>query len=520
MLGYTLLLVIAVALGFFLVAQNRAVRVADGRLADLHSRPSYHGLYSLLWALIAGVGVLALIGIGGSWLVTSTLLGRIAAELPEALRIEHQLVLSDAQAIARGGIPSAVDALREAIAEDFARLDAIRRWGAMLAALVAALAAGTLTLSQVATPFRARNRSERIVRSLLLAAAVIAVLTTIGIVLSLIFETLVFFDNIGWRLDKFLFGTRWSPLSGVMEGRMDPERVGAIPLFAGTFMITIIAMLVAVPVGLFAAIYLSDFASARVRAVAKPMLEVLAGVPTVVYGFFAAITVAPFVRGQSTWIIPLLLVALSFFLVSVGLILLDRIVPGSGRRLRGAFNGLGAIVLYVVGAALMLLYTYSVNPTFSFNVASESALAAGIVMGIMIIPFISSLSDDVINAVPQSLRDGSYGLGATRAETIRQVILPAALPGIVSAVLLGVSRAVGETMIVVMAAGQGANLTWNPMEAVTTVTVQIVMLITGDTEATVAAGPAFTLGFTLFIVTLLLNILALRIVRRYRELYD
>ena len=259
-------------------------------------------------------------------------------------------------------------------------------------------------------------------------------------------------------MDKYIFGTEWSPLAGVHSGTMDPDRVGAIPLFVGTLLITLIAMIVAVPIGLMAAIYLSDFASTRVRAWAKPMLEILAGIPTVVYGFFAAITLAPAIRG---W-----------------------------------------------GEAIGL------------SVASESALAAGVVMGIMIIPFISSLSDDVINAVPQSLRDGSYGLGATKAETIRQVVLPAALPGIVSAVLLGVSRAVGETMIVVMAAGQGANLTVNPLEAVTTVTVQIVMLITGDTEAETAAGPAFTLGFTLFCVTLLLNIVALRIVRKYREAYD
>jgi phosphate transport system permease protein len=297
-----------------------------------------------------------------------------------------------------------------------------------------------------------------ILRAFLFACAAIAVLTTVGIVLSLVFETFTFFNNIGWRVDKYLFGTNWSPLAGVTEGKMDPERVGAVPLFTGTLLITAIAMTVAVPIGLLAAVFLSDFASARVRAWAKPMLEILAGIPTVVYGFFAAITVAPALRGAGE---------------SIGL-----------------------------------------------SVASESALAAGIVMGIMIIPFISSLSDDVINAVPQALRDGSYGLGATKAETMRQVVLPAALPGLVSAVLLGVSRAVGETMIVVMAAGQGANLSLNPLDAVTTVTVQIVMLITGDTEASTAAGPAFTLGFTLFCVTLVLNIIALRTVRKYRELYD
>jgi phosphate transport system permease protein len=405
-------------------------------------------------------GLIVLIGLTIAWTAIneSILVGQIKAALPDAPGIEVDLILSDAKSISAGTVASKTDALREAVAERFASLDQLRIWGTVLLSLGSAALAGFVTYRQINAPFRARNRSERILRTILWVCAAIAVLTTVGIVLSLIFETFNFFANIGWRLDKFLFGTRWSPLSGVHSGEMDPDKVGAIPLFAGTLMITLIAMLVAVPVGLFAAIYLSEYASPTVRASAKPVLEVLAGIPTVVYGFFAAITMAPFIRG--------------------------------------------------VGESLGL------------SVASESALAAGIVMGIMIIPFISSLSDDVINAVPQSLRDGSYGLGATKAETVRQVVLPAALPGIVSAVLLGVSRAVGETMIVVMAAGQGANLTANPLEAVTTVTVQIVMLITGDTEAAVAAGPAFTLGFTLFCVTLLLNVVALRIVRKYRELYD
>ncbi|MEM9736806.1 MAG: phosphate ABC transporter permease subunit PstC, partial [Pseudomonadota bacterium] len=328
-----------------------------------------------------------------------------------------------------------------------------------LGGILAALGAFAYTYRQIETGFRARNRSERILRTFLWVSATIAILTTLGIVLSLLGNTLNFFVNqIDGQWASFLFGTTWSPLSGVSAGQLDPARVGSIPLFAGTLMITVIAMLVAVPIGLFAAIYLSDFASPRVRVWAKPLIEILAGIPTVVYGFFAAITVAPAIRDA------------------------------------GNFIGL--------------------------DVSSQSALAAGVVMGIMIIPFISSLSDDVINSVPQSLRDGSYGLGATKAETMRKVILPAALPGIVSAVLLGVSRAVGETMIVVMAAGQGANLTWNPLEEVTTVTVQIVMLILGDTDASTASGPAYTLGFVLFFVTLLLNVIALRIVRRYREMYD
>jgi phosphate transport system permease protein len=394
----------------------------------------------------------------GNWFITTSLLSDISNANPDLRGIEAQLVLSDAKAIARGTVASKGGDLRYAIAERYGFLSAILTWAMVLIPFALGIFVGLRQVRYITLEWRARNRSEVILRGFLFACAAIAVLTTVGIVLSLVFETFTFFNNIGWRVDKYLFGTNWSPLAGVTEGKMDPDRVGAVPLFTGTLLITAIAMTVAIPIGLLAAVFLSDFASARVRAWAKPMLEILAGIPTVVYGFFAAITVAPALRGTGE---------------SIGL-----------------------------------------------SVASESALAAGIVMGIMIIPFISSLSDDVINAVPQALRDGSYGLGATKAETIRQVVLPAALPGIVSAVLLGVSRAVGETMIVVMAAGQGANLSLNPLDAVTTVTVQIVMLITGDTEASTAAGPAFTLGFTLFCVTLVLNIIALRTVRKYRELYD
>ncbi len=458
MLFVTFLLIFGLAAFFFQFNASRARAVAGGNLAALHSRPAYHGLYAFLWAGLSGLIVLVTFWVLGGILVEHLLMGDIVAAAPDLPEIQHYLILSDAAAISGGNIASADDPLRHEIAARYGQLSALHLWTTICAALGIAALAGWRANRAVAPEFRARNRSETIIRAVLLVAAALAVLTTIGIVLSLIFETLSFFSNIGWRVDQFLFGTRWSPLSGVHDGIMDPDKVGAVPLFVGTLLITLIAMLVAVPIGLFAAIYLSEFATSKTRAWVKPMLEILAGIPTVVYGFFAAITVAPFIRRS--------------------------------------------------GEALGL------------NVASESALAAGVVMGIMIIPFISSLSDDVINSVPQSLRDGSYGLGATKAETIRQVVLPAALPGIVSAVLLGVSRAVGETMIVVMAAGQGANLTANPLEAVTTVTVQIVMLITGDTEAKVAAGPAFTLGFTLFCITLMLNIFALRIVRKYRELYD
>ena len=454
--GFALILIFAFV-GYGLGLQKAATIGLRGG-TSLHSRPSYHGLYLFLGILLLGWGVLVTLSVAINLYIDTTLLGEISAALPDEPTIRHELVMSDAIALAEGRLASATDDLREQIAHRFTSLTETRDW----LVLAISIAVPALFLfwgyRRIDAGFRARNRSEAIIRLILAAMATIAILTTVGIVLSLIFETLNFFSKIGWRIDKFIFGTNWTPLSGVHSGEMDPDRVGAIPLFTGTLMITIIAMIVAVPVGLFAAIYLSDFASARVRSIAKPLLEVLAGIPTVVYGFFAAITVAPLLRG---------------FGENIG-------IP----------------------------------------IASESALVAGLVMGIMIIPFISSLSDDVINAVPQALRDGSYGLGATKTETIRQVILPAALPGIVSAVLLGVSRAIGETMIVVMAAGQGANLTGNPFEAVTTVTVQIVMLITGDTEAETAAGPAFTLGFTLFCATLLMNIIALRIVRKYRELYD
>jgi phosphate transport system permease protein len=452
------LVVFLIAVAAYTLSRRRAVALSADPSIHLHSRPSFHGLYSLLWVLILGWGGIVLVSVLGEALITRILTSRIADAMPDARPLDWQLVLSDARAIAQGRVTSASDVLREDIAAAFAWMNATRVGLVLAVGLGGSLAAAYVTYLRVSPEWRARNRAEDIIRRILAVMATIAVLTTIGIVLSLIFETISFFNAIEWRIDKFLFGTTWSPLSGVFEGDLDQDKVGAVPLFAGTLMITLIAMLVAVPVGLFAAIYLSDFASKPVRAVAKPMLEILAGIPTVVYGFFAAITLAPLLRDA--------------------------------------------------GEAIGL------------RVASSSALAAGIAMGIMIIPFISSLSDDVINSVPQSLRDGSLGCGATKAETMRLVVLPAALPGIVSAVLLGISRAIGETMIVVMAAGQGPNLTWNPLEAVTTVTVQIVALITGDTEAETAAGPAFTLGFTLFVMTLLMNILAQRIVARFREAYE
>ena len=303
-----------------------------------------------------------------------------------------------------------------------------------------------------------RGYIETSFKGFLILCACIAIFTTIGIVLSVLFEAIRFFQII--PITDFLFGLEWSPQMAIRSDQVGSSGAfGAVPLFTGTFLITFIAMIVAVPLGLLSAIYLSEYASPKVRAIGKPVLEVLAGIPTVVYGFFAALTVAPIIRTYA--------------------------------------SGLG------------------------FDVASESALAAGLVMGIMILPFISSLSDDVINAVPQSLRDGSLGLGATPSETIRKVVLPAAFPGIVGSVLLATSRAIGETMIVVMAAGLAANLTANPFHSVTTVTVQIVTLLVGDQEfdspKTLAA---FALGITLFVTTLILNIVALKVVKKYKEQYD
>jgi len=305
---------------------------------------------------------------------------------------------------------------------------------------------------------RARNRVESIVLGIMIVFSSIAILTTLGIVLSVLFESLLFFQKVSPL--EFFFGTLWSPQTALRADQVGASGAfGAVPLFTGTLMVSAIAMLVAVPIGLMSAIYLSEYAPRKVRTLAKPIIEVLAGIPTVVYGFFAALTVAPLIRG---------------FGESLGL-----------------------------------------------SVASESALAAGLVMGIMIIPFVSSLSDDVINAVPQAMRDGSYALGATQSETVRRVIIPAALPGIVGGILLAVSRAIGETMIVVMAAGLTANLTANPLESVTTVTVQIVTLLTGDQEFDSAKTlAAFALGLTLFLVTLTLNVIAIQIVRKYREQYE
>jgi phosphate transport system permease protein len=443
----------------YAMGNRQALAAARATTQRLHSRPRYHGAYVVLWAALPALFLVA------AWMVIEPHIAEwlLVANLPDSAKTlgpdRLSLLVLDVKNLASGNIVSReVDPALQAAADRYSAFQTMS--GAAMAVLALAVAAGGVAwgMHLVRPDLRARHHVERAVKIIMLVASTVAILTTAGIVLSLLFETLRFFAKVPFF--DFLFGLQWSPQTALRADQVGASGAfGAVPLFTGTLLITVIAMCVAAPIGLFSAIYMSEYAGPRLRATAKPMLEILAGVPTVVYGFFAALTVAPFVReaGQS-----------------VGL-----------------------------------------------SVSSESALAAGAVMGIMIIPFVSSLSDDVMNAVPQSLRDGAYALGATRSETIKQVIFPAALPGIVGGMLLAISRAIGETMIVVMAAGLAANLTANPLEAVTTVTVQIVTLLVGDQEFDSAKTlAAFALGLVLFAVTLALNIVALHVVRKYREQYD
>ncbi|QQP89695.1 phosphate ABC transporter permease subunit PstC [Skermanella sp. TT6] len=443
----------------FQLGRSRAVVTAGGTLSRLHSVPSYYGLYVALWV---GLPALILFALWTS-LEGSIVDGMVRSSLPAALASlspqEINLVMVDIHNLAYGNITSRVpDPALLTAAEYYKHLRGIGH-GALAVVMLALACAGLYYARQRIEPgLRARNQVEKVVNVFLILCSLVAILTTVGIVLSLLFEAIRFFTKVSPA--EFLFGLHWSPQTAIRADQVAADgSFGAVPLFTGTLLIASIAMVVAVPLGLMSAIYMSEYAPPKVRGTVKPVLEILAGIPTVVYGFFAALTMAPFVR-------------------DVG-------------------QGLGLAV------------------------SSESALAAGVVMGVMIIPFVSSLSDDIINAVPQSLRDGSYGLGATKSETIRQVVLPAALPGIVGGILLAVSRAIGETMIVVMAAGLAANLSANPLDAVSTVTVQIATLLVGDQEFDSAKTlSAFGLGLVLFTVTLGLNIIALRVVQKYREKYD
>ncbi len=469
-------LTLAVAtIGLYFLGLARARAVVSGELSALHSRPAYHGAYLAIITVVPALIILLGFAIIGPRFIDARALSNdqlMTFDLPE-----REAYVRDIRRLSQSGadLQAFVDVIKQQLVAErvvvpdlsLTKIETARKHRriATTTAIVALGIAGLVGLAgfiygfrQINPRLRARHFVERAVMVALIACSAVAILTTVGIVLSLIFESLRFFQKVPFF--DFLFGLNWNPQTALRADQVGSSgSFGAVPLLAGTLLITAIAIAIAAPIGLFSAIYLSEYASARLRAIAKPLLEILAGIPTVVYGFFAALTVAPKIRG---------------FGESLGL-----------------------------------------------SVASESALAAGVVMGIMIIPFVSSLSDDVINAVPQSLRDGSAGLGATHSETIRKVILPAALPGIVSALMLAISRAIGETMIVVMAAGLAANLTINPLEAVTTVTVQIVTLLVGDQEFDSAKTlAAFALGLVLFCITLTLNVIALRIVQRYREQYD
>lgn len=455
------LILTAMALAAFYLGRRRAVAIGGGLGPGrrLHSLPKYYGYYTALWCVLPGlVLLLAWTAFSDTFITT-----RVIESLPGALRSQPEaqlgLTLNDIRNLAAGQMVDESRRAEFAVAADLYNnlRSASQR---LLSGLIIAVSFFGFAVAwlRLRPQFRARNHVELAIQVALIAASMVAILTTLGILLSVTFEAIRFFGQVPFA--DFLFGLTWSPQTAIRADQVGSSGAfGAVPLFAGTLLISGIALVVAVPIGLMIAIYLSEYARPALRRVVKPVLEVLAGIPTVVYGYFAALTMAPVIRQLGD---------------SVGL-----------------------------------------------NVASESALGAGLVMGIMIIPFVSSLSDDVINAVPQSMRDGSYALGATKSETIKRVILRAALPGIVGGVLLAASRAIGETMIVVMAAGLSANLTANPLESVTTVTVQIVTLLVGDQEfdspKTLAA---FALGLVLFVVTLILNIIALQVVRRYREQYD
>lgn len=488
-LFWLVVIVLAIALVGYVAGRARALASAGGDMRDLHSLPVYYGanvamkaavpafLILVLWLLvqpfvvhsnISGMIPESAVGDGSSLGLVMAEVRRTAEGLENA--VASGQMTDDFARNARTDFNDITTRLKDAgqivtsqitqpimrAAQAYRIIVSNGNFYMSIVVLLAAIAGALWGVRETSAEFRARNTVERGIQVILFSAALIAVLTTLGIVLSLVFNTVEFFRL--YPAMDFFFGLTWSPS---FSGRGGSSELGILPLLWGTFYISFVALAVAVPVGLFAAVYLSEYASPRVRAVAKPMLEILAGIPTIVYGLFALLTVGPML--------------LSVF----------------------GDNGLGIMK------------------------AGTAVMTAGLVMGIMLIPFVSSLSDDIINAVPQAMRDGSYGLGATKSETVKQVILPAALPGIVGAILLAASRAIGETMIVVLGAGAAARLSLNPFEAMTTVTAKIVSQLTGDADfASPVALVAFALGMTLFVVTLGLNIVALYIVRKYREQYD
>lgn len=459
MVGYLFLAILVFSLVAFHVGRATGRNFAAPAGGQVHSLPSYHGAFVAVWVGVPALMLLLIwVALQGK-VIDSLLIGMLPAAVTEgAAPAEISLILSEIKNVAAGRIFGQPTPEVRAAAEALLRWEEIARWSMVVVVLALMLVAMFFAHARLAPRFQARNGVERFLTGLMIAAAAAAILITIGIIASLVIESASFFNKV--PIQEFLFGLRWEPQMAIRADQVAGSGAfGAVPVFMGTLLISVIAMVVAVPVGLFAAIFLVEYASEPVRNVVKPILEMLAGVPTVVYGFFAVLTVAPAVRQAGS----------------------------------------------VLGIA----------------VSPNAALAAGAVMGIMLIPFISSLSDDALRAVPRTMRDGSLAMGATRAETMTKVLLPAALPGIMGGILLALSRAIGETMIVVMAAGLIATLTINPIDSVTTVTVQIVTLLIGDTEfdspKTLAA---FALGLVLFLVTLGLNVIALTIVRKYREQYD
>jgi phosphate transport system permease protein len=459
MIGYILLAIVVLSVASYFLGRRRAIAAVHGREPELHSRPTYHGAFVAAWVGIPSILLVLVWLVFQGPVIDTLLLWSLPPGTTDGLdEGQIDLLVSEIKSVAAGNVFGEPSLVVQEAAERYQRWQAIARYAMAAAALSVALLGLFVASRRIAPKFRARPGAERILTGLMIACSLIAILTTLGILLSLLIEALRFFDRVSPL--EFFFGLNWEPQIPIREGQVTAGGAfGAIPVFAGTLLISAIAMAVAIPVGLFSAIYLTEYAHPKVRALIKPVLELLAGIPTVVYGFFAVLTVAPALR--------------------------------------------------------------EFGETIGVPIAPNSALAAGAVMGVMIIPFISSLSDDAIAAVPRAMRDGSYAMGATKGETITKVLLPAALPGIMGGVLLAVSRAIGETMIVVMAAGIIASLTANPLKPVTTVTVQIVTLLIGDTEfdnpKTLAA---FALGLVLFVVTLALNVLALHIVRKYREQYE
>jgi len=487
-------LVIILAAAGYVAGRIVAVKRAGGNAQTLHSRPGYYGSYTFLWTALPSLIVLAL------WLAVSPLVihEAVVESLPQ--RIQEQPAAT--QSLSMGMISSIAEGLTRLTPTELTRVSAgftalrpllaekgvplgsngedymiaaaknLNEWSAeshlwmTITVLALAVLGFAYALFAIQPRMRARNSVERVILVSLIGASGIAILTTIGIVLSMLSETIQFFSEVPPH--EFFFGTVWDPRFAANVGTTSSEgQFGLIPLLAGTIYIAFVAMLFAVPIGLFAATYLAEYAGSKFRSVAKPLLEVLAGIPTIVYGFFALVTVGPFLRDLSAQ--------------------MNHLVTGD----------------------------------YSNFIEAQSVLTAGLVMGIMLIPFVSSLSDDIITAVPRSMHDGSLGLGATRSETMRRVVLPAALPGIVGALLLTASRAIGETMIVVLAAGVAARLSINPFEPMTTVTVKIVNQLTGDLEFNSPQTlVAFALGITLFVITLGLNVYALYIVRKYREQYE